>query len=167
MTTRLEEALAHVKAAGRKGSRAAAWVEADAAAALFRITTPAEPNGRWPDLDQLEKDLRLAAGPDTVILTESRALVIWLMQRGIIGEMVPPSSVTGRSLANALRGKRVVGLHIDVTYDIAAAAAEVVIVDLNMGMIGMETAKWLNWTAVPTDLNRATVTTYQVREGQP
>jgi len=163
MTTRLEEALAHVQAAGRKGSKAACWFEADAAAAMFGIKTPAEPNGRWPDLDQLEKDLRLAAGPDTIILTESRALVIWLMERGVIGDMVPPSSISEGSLLNALNGKRVVGLHVDVTYAVAAVSAEVVIVDLNTGLTGPETVKWLNWTAVPSDLKNATMKAYQVR----
>lgn len=122
MKTKLHRALEHIGFAARKASRAEAWHEALHAAEIAGLDdAPADQDGRWPDLDLLEKQVRSALGPDTVIVTRHNGLVEWLMHHGHTGEVI------AHATADDVRGKRVYGA---LPFHLAALAAEVVVVDM-------------------------------------
>jgi len=121
MTT-LEQALEHIDNSKRKGSKSSAWNEAKRAAEIADAEVFGQ-DGRpnWPDLIRLEKDVRVALGADTVIVTRHTGLVAWLAQHGISGNVVDHAT------ASDVRGKHVIGA---LPLHLAALAAKVTVVDM-------------------------------------
>ena len=120
--TKLEEALEHIDNARRKGSKNACWNEAERASALAGVVVYGEPDRpKWPDLDRLKKDIQIALGIDTVVVTRHSGLVEWLTRQGITGTVITHASEAD------VRDKRVIGA---LPFHFAALAAEVVVVDL-------------------------------------
>jgi hypothetical protein len=108
----------------------------------------------------------------TVIVSEGDGLLEWLRSQGIVGTVVDP--VEARIDLGHVAGRRVVGLDPDVTFAMASAAAEVVIVDLGEYSVryttardGREDLRWVTFGPASEVAAVASLATYHVTTARP
>ena len=104
----LEQALSAIERGARKGSRGAAWAEADEAARIAGVEVHSIGGNmgdkNFPDFRRLEMDVRSALGNQVLIVTRHSTLVEWLAQHGVTGDVI------AQATAEDVKGRDVFGI---------------------------------------------------------